>query len=186
MGRAVRWFPLLFLCTIFIGGCVDKGEKVKETVPASKNGTCAIAGTDVTLQLEKAWDAQEVKPEDPGGYFYYYEDKEGYHYHVVYGKLLNPSQTTLCAEDFGAASWNGRKEYESKVLLENSTKSTFMESEDETVGEVVGLYIITMVKDGKEAPEKVELYYNSGLSKKEEDKLWEKGITIQPDSLSAS
>ena len=183
MRRAVCYLPLLCLCTIFIGGCADKEEKVKETVPAPKDGTCAIEGTEVTLELEKAWDAQEVKPENPAGYFYYYEDKEGYHYHVVYGKLLNPSHTTLCAADFGAASWNGGSEYESKVLLENSTKSTFMESDEETVGEAVGIYIITMVKDEKEAPDKVELYYNPGLSEKEEDKLWEKGITIQPDSL---
>ena len=79
------------------------------------NGTYDIERTEVTLELEKSQDA-----------------KEGYHYHVVYGKLLNPSHTTLCATDFGAASWNGGNEYESKVLSENSTEVTFMESDEET------------------------------------------------------
>lgn len=176
---------LLFLCAsllFLIGGC--SGERDQEnvknlTVLETGNTLHPIEGTGITLRLENVYETEELRPSDPSGYFYYYEDKEGYHYYVISGTLENPDQMLLSPSCFGAAAWSGRKEYETKVVMENSSGATFMGNDDETVGEAPSIYILVMVKDGDEAPDQVGFYYNEGLYEKNRNELWDRGILIR-------
>lgn len=165
------------------GGCAgnqpwDNAENM--VVLEAGETSLPIEGTEVTLRLKEAYETEELSPSSPSGYFYYYEDKEGYHYYVISGTLENPEQMVISPSDFGAAAWSGRKEYEAKVVMENSSGATFMENDDETAGEAPEVYILVMVKDEDEAPDQIELYYNDGLSEKIEGELWDRGIEIEP------
>lgn len=178
-----RLLPLCTAVLLLAAGCAgdDARENAGEVTALEAGETShLIKGTEVTLHLKETYETEELTPSNPSGYFYYYEDKEEYYYYVVAGTLKNPSQTLLSPSDFGAAAWNGRKEYETKVVMENSTGATFMENDDETAGEEIGVYILVMVKDGEEAPEQIEIYYNEGLSEKNGDELWDRGIRIDP------
>ena len=187
MRKGVKRLLFLYASMLFlIGGC--SGERDQEnaenlTVLETGETLHPIKGTGVTLRLENVYETEELRPSDPSGYFYYYEDKEGYHYYVISGVMENPDQMLLSPSYFGTAAWNGRKEYEAKVVMENSSGATFMENDDETVGEALGVYIVVMVKDGDEAPDRIELYYNEGLSEKAEDALWDRGIRIEPSIM---
>lgn len=184
MIKEIKYIPCLCMTIIaFTAGCTGAASDEKaENVAILEAGetTYPIEGTEVTLSLKDAYETEELSPSNPSGYFYYYEDKEEYSYYVIAGTLENPSQTVLSPSDFGAASWNGRKEYETKVVMENSSGATFMENDDETAGEEIGVYILVMVKDGEETPDQIELYYNEGLSEKNGDELWDRGIRIEP------
>ena len=94
----------------------------------------AIEGTEMTLQIEEAYETEELSPADPSGYFYYYEDKEGYHYYVVSAKLINPARIAVKPADFEAVASKGRKKYETKVVLEASSGAMFLREDEETVG----------------------------------------------------
>ena len=178
---------LLALCAsllLLLCGC-GKGEiesKALETVTLEMEEVYTIQGTEVTLQMEEVYETEELNPSNPSGYFYYYEDKEGYHYYVVKRKLQNPTQIVLKGLDFDGAAVSGRKEYETKVLLEGNKGATIMKVEDETAASELIFYILVMVEDGKDVPDTVELYYNEGLVEKGEDELWDYGLVIEPTS----
>lgn len=183
--KAIRGKRLiLWLCMsviFFAAGCTrgrtDKNARDMITLEEGEKSHL-LEGTKVILHVADAYETEELSPSNPSGYFYYYEDKEGYHYYVVKGTLDNPDQTVLSPSDFGAQAWKGRKEYETKVVMENSTGATFMESDDETAGKAIGVYILVMVKDGEEPPDQIEIYYNEELSEKSGDELWDRGIRI--------
>ena len=181
-----RLLPLCASILFLIGGCAggrDQENAENMTVLEAGETLHQIEGTEVTLRVENTYETEKLSPSDPSGYFYYYEDKEGYHYYVISGTLENPDQTLLTPSYFGAAAWSRGKEYEAKVVMENSSGATCMENDDETVGEAPGVYILVMVKDGDEAPDRIELYYNEGLSEKAEDALWDRGIQIEPSII---
>lgn len=188
MKKGAKGFLSLCIGALLMtGGCVVRTQENAEKITAfvvGENGH-VIEGTEVTLRLEATYEAEELSPSDPSGYFYYYEDKKDWHYYVVRGKVLNPLQISVRPEDFGAAAWCGKAEYEAKVVLENSTGSTFIESTDQTAAEEPKIYILVMVKDKDEAPDRIEFYYNKGLSEKGEDELWDHGLVIEPTSLTS-
>lgn len=182
-GLLILYVGLLLL----LSGCREEeiNSKAQQTVALALGESYAIQGTEVTLQVEEAYETEELNPSAPSGYFYYYEDKEGYHYYVVKGKLKNPSRIALKALDFGGAAISGRKEYETKVLLEGNSGATIMKVEDETAASELIFYILVMVEDGKDVPDTVELYYNTGLREKGEKELWDYGLVIQSASMSS-
>ena len=166
----------LFLTVGCAGG--EKREKAEDTVELKLGESYAIEGTEMTLQIEEAYETEELSPADPSGYFYYYEDKEGYHYYVVSAKLINPARLAVKPADFEAVASKGRKKYETKVVLEASSGAMFLREDEETVGEEPTLHLLVLVEDGKDAPDTVELYYNNGLAEKKEDELWDRGVRI--------
>ena len=163
-----------------LSGCTGKAprQEAAEVTEASVGQTIPIAGTEMTFEIREAYQAEEVKPENPGGYFYYYEDVEGWHYQVVSGILHNPEQEMLSPDRFAAEGVKGKTVYETKAVLENSTASTFMGEGEETVAEAPGLYLIALVEDGKDGPQEMTLYYNEGLAEKDGDGPWDQGIRI--------
>lgn len=175
-------FFLLLLSIVLLPGCGAKGrESVAEQIVSLQGGEeIRLEGTEISLKIEGIWTREEVEPECPSGYYYYYNDVEDYHYHVVQGKLTNPASQQVQADMFGASAWQGLKEMDTKVVLESSDKSTFLGDDESTVGDEPGVYIITLVKDGDEEPDTVEFYYNDGLSEKDGDELWDRGIRIDP------
>ena len=179
-----RFILLLAGAALLISGC-EKKEKAPEALKEaffSEDGTCRIEGTEVFVRADKAEASEEVRPSNPSGYFYYYEDQEGYHYHVIYTSLLNSSHTLLKAADFAAAAWGEAGEYEAKVVLQNSAGSTFMDGDAETAGEEAVLYIISMVKDTDPDPDWVTLYYNEGLRDKAEGEPWDYSLEVFSDT----
>lgn len=173
---------ILLLPVVFFPGCGAKEREpaAEQIISLQEGEEIRLEGTEVSLKIESIWTGEEVEPEDPSGYYYYYNDVEDYHYHVVQGKLINPSAQQVQADLFGASAWQGSKELDAKVVLESSDKSTFLGADEPTVGEEPGIYIITLVKDGDEEPDMVEFYYNEGLSEKDGDELWGRGIRIDP------
>ncbi len=168
-------------CMILLSGCKtdSPAEQAAEVTEAAVGDTVALEGTGMSFEIREISEAEEVKPADPGGYFYYYEDVEGWHYQVVSGVLHNPEQEMLSPEDFGAGAKRGNSSYETKAVLENSTAATFMGEGEETVAESPGLYLIALVEDEKASPEEMTLYYNEGLAEKSEEEPWDHGIRIQ-------
>ena len=184
-----RCFPVLtallatLLMSALLSGCTGKApqQEAAEVTEASVGQTIPIAGTEMTFEIREVYQAEEVKPENPGGYFYYYEDVEGWHYQVVSGILHNPEQEMLSPDLFAAEGVKGKTAYETKAVLENSTASTFMGEGEETVAEAPGLYLIALVEDGKDGPQEMTLHYNEGLAEKDGDGPWDHGIRIQTD-----
>lgn len=183
-----RFILLLAGVILLASGCGNRGGETKESEALnesffSEDGTCRIEGTEMSIRTDKTELSEEVRPSNPSGYFYYYEDQEGYHYHVVHASLLNPTQTLLKADDFGATACGETGTYETKVVLQNSTGSTFMDANAETAGEKAVLYIISMVKDTDPDPDWVTLYYNEGLRDKAEGEPWDYSLELLSDTV---
>lgn len=185
-GRLLQRYALLPAaaaagCMILLSGCKTDSPagQAAEITEAAVGDTVVLEGTGMSFEIRDISEAEEVKPADPSGYFYYYEDVEGWHYQVVSGILHNPEQEMLSPENFGAGGKRGKSSYETKAVLENSTAATFMGEGEETVAESPGLYLIALVEDKKAPPEELTLYYNKGLSEKSEEEPWDHGIRIQ-------
>ena len=159
------------------GGDAPAGQ-AEDTIEAAVGDTVPLEGGGMSFEIKGVSEEEEVKPSDPSGYFYYYEDIEGWHYYVVSGVIHNPEQEILSPEDFDVQAVRGNSLYETKAAMENSSASTFMGKGEETVAESPGLFLIVMVEDGKEPPKEVTLYYNEGLGEKKDTEQWDHGIRI--------
>lgn len=153
-------------------------EQAEDMIEAAVGDTVPLEGGGMSFEIKGVSEEEEVKPSDPSGYFYYYEDIEGWHYYVVSGVIHNPEQEILSPEDFDVQAVRGNSLYETKAAMENSSASTFMGKGEETVAESPGLFLIVMVEDGKEPPKEVTLYYNEGLGEKKDTEQWDHGIRI--------
>lgn len=169
------------LAAAMLSGCGEETKKQEEAkiTEASVGDTVPLAGTELTFEVCEVYQAEEVKPADPGGYFYYYEDVENWHYQIVAGILHNPEQQILSPEMFAAEAVREKSPYESKTILENSSATTFLKEGEETVAEAPGLYLIALVEDGKDGPKEMTLYYNDGLTEGEEGGAWDHGIRVR-------
>lgn len=172
-------FMLLLLTSALLPGCgtQEREAEAEQIISLQEGKETTLEGTEVSLKIESAWTAEEVEPENPSGYFYYYNDEEDSHYYVVKAKLTNPVPQQIQADMFGSSAWRGSEKLDTKLALESSDQSTFLEDDQPSVGSELGVYIITIVKDGEDEPDTVEFYYNEGLIQKEEGTLWEYGIT---------
>lgn len=180
-GSALLLLGLLLPAFLLPGcGAKEREPAAEQIISIQEGEEIPLEGTEISLKIESTWTGEEVEPENPSGYYYYYNDVEDYHYHVVRGKLINPASQQVQADMFGASAWQGSKELDTKIVLESSDKSTFLGADEPTVGEEPGIYIITLVKDGDEEPDTAEFYYNDGLSEKDGDELWDRGIRIDP------
>lgn len=182
-GAASRLCALLsvaVLAACALSGCggAAPAELAEDIVDAAVGDMVPLEGTGMSFEIRGVSEEEEVRPSDPSGYFYYYEDIEGWHYYVVSGVIHNPEQEILSPEDFDVQAVRGKSSYETKAAMENSSASTFMGEGEETVAKSPGLFLIAMVEDGKEPPEEMTLYYNEGLGEKEDTELWDHGIRI--------
>ena len=172
-GAGTRVCALLLaavLAASALSGCGGDApaEQAENTIEAAVGDTVPLEGGGMSFEIKGVSEEEEVKPSDPSGYFYYYEDIEGWHYYVVSGVIHNPEQEILSPEDFDVQAVRGNSLYETKAAMENSSASTFMGEGEETVAESPGLFLIVMVEDGKEPPKEVTLYYNEGLGEKKD------------------
>ena len=170
---------VLAVCALSGCGGDAPEEQATNTLNAVVGDTVPLEGTGMSFEIKGVSEKEEVRPSEPSGYFYYYEDIEGWHYYVVYGVIHNPEQEIVKPEDFDVQAVSGGKSsYETKAAIEDSSASTFMGEGDETVGESLGLFLLAMVEDGGKSPEEVIVYYNEGLEEKEDTELWDHGIRI--------
>ena len=183
-GTASRFCAMVSVAVLavrILSGCGGDApeERAVNILDAVVGDIVPLEGTGMSFEIKGVSEQQEVRPSEPSGYFYYYEDIEGWHYYVVSGIIHNPEQEILSPEDFDVQAVRGEKfSYETKAAIENSAASTFMGEGEETVAESPGLFLIAMVEDGGKLPEEVILYYNEGLEEKEDTELWDHGIRI--------
>ena len=144
-------------------------------------GYRALEGGGMSFEIKGVSEEEEVKPSDPSGYFYYYEDIEGWHYYVVSGVIHNPEQEILSPEDFDVQAVRGNSCMRQKPPWRTARPLRSWGKERRPWPESPGLFLIVMVEDGKEPPKEVTLYYNEGLGEKKDTEQWDHGSGLWCD-----
>lgn len=144
---------------VFAGGCSGK-SKAEDTVYAGPGRRAEINGVSFSIgQMETC---SEVKPEEPSGYYHYYEEQKGWKYYVITGQAVNKGQYTLHTEKLAVNGTHGKKSYEGRLLFLNPEKNKFIH--EIKVDEELEFYFILLVKKDDPLPDRIEIYIMKDFS----------------------
>lgn len=167
----------ILLCAILLIGCKSNDFSAQNEYEIKGNTATVLKNTKLSLVINNIEHMQEVKPENPYGYYNYYKDEEGYYYCVVSGIIKNPEQQVVNSERFEVKAKNNNKKFDTKFAIEDSARSTLIFGED-TVSKEVKFHIVSLVKDGEESPNEFLLYYQNDLKENSENNRWENALKI--------
>ncbi|CUO54084.1 Uncharacterised protein [[Eubacterium] contortum] len=170
--KALATVPVLalFLAVLVLaGGCSGKG-KAEDTAYAGPGGGAEING--VSFSIGEMETRSEIKPEEPSGYYHYYEEQKGWKYYVITGQAANKGPYTLNAENLAVNGTHGKKSYEGRLLFSNPEKSEFIK--EIKADEELEFYFILLVKDKDLLPDKLEICYTNDFKAPKEDRPYDK------------
>lgn len=165
------------LVTILLIGCKSSIFSAKNEYEIKGKGTISLQNTKLELSIDNIEHVDEIAPENASGYYNYYKDEDGYYYYEISGVLINPEQQSVNSENFYMKSKNDNTMFDTKFVIENSNRTTFLFGAN-TVAEEVKFHIIALVKDGKEPPNEFFLYYQNNLEKNSENNNWDNCLKI--------
>lgn len=145
---------ILVISLLLLTSCSAKGEEVT-TCPKED-----IKLGDIKISLEEGEFQKEVRPENPQGYYTWYEEYEGYRYYVMQGTIKNDSQKTLSQKAVEVTCDTDGKEREGKLLFSNLLKADFLGSISS--GNELPCTVFVLVKED-ETPKTLHFFYNKDL-----------------------
>lgn len=158
------------LSGIFAAGCAGLGSRAEETTRV-QGDTISLGELTLTVESEEFRDT--VEPENPEGYFDYYEEHEGYRYYVMSGRAENTSAEEISSNAFCAEGETDAGEEDARLL--------FLDQENTRFPDVIGagreerFLLIMLVKDGAQ-PEEFRIFYNEGYRTPEEGETCDYGV----------
>lgn len=171
MRKALVPVPVLALilaALVLVSGCSGM-VKAEDTVYAGPGQGAEINGVSFSIgQMETR---SEVKPEEPSGYYHYYEEQKGWKYYVVTGQAVNKGPYALHMESLAVNGTHGRKSYEGRLLFSNSEKSEFIK--EIKADEELEFYFILLVKDTDPIPDCLEIYYTKDFRAPQEGRPYD-------------
>lgn len=155
---------MILLAALFVcfGGCGQNGYTAN-TIQTETDSQVVLE--QITLQIQGTDQRQEVKPESPRGYYNYYQDHDGYYYHVIYGKAKNNGGQPVAVENIKVQSVGENELFQGKLVVINQIKSDFWE--ELPAGVELEFYLFSLVKEGQNVPQEYHLYYDQGLTAEE-------------------
>lgn len=160
----------MFLLT----GCSAKQYEVKEITEQS--GEVFQIG-HLTLEVKEEEIREEIKPDNPQGYYNYYKKEEGYYYHLLYGTLKNEGEETVNVNEIRVQGIVDKKQYQGKMVLINEIESYFWE--EIKPGVALDFYIFSIVEDGKKDPTEYHFYYDEDGKTEKEQKSFDYKVEYQ-------
>lgn len=155
---------------VFFSGCAGKGPQAEE-MTRIEGDTFTLADLSLTVESEEYRDS--VAPENPEGYFDYYEEYEGYHYCVLEGTVTNSAGAAVRADAFDVIGETDAGEEDARLLFMDEESTAFLD----TIGanDERKFILFMLVEDGAE-PEEFRIFYNEGYRTPEEGESCDYGV----------
>lgn len=144
---------VLMLLTAVLSSC--GGDNTEDAV----RGDVINIG-DLTLKVESREFREEVKPQNPAGYYDMYEDHDGFRYYVLEGYAENSGEEAAEDDYEVEVDTDGRKR-EGKILFMDKMASTF--GEKAVPGEETPFILFVLCADDEE-PEVITVESSDGES----------------------
>lgn len=144
-----------------VSGC---SAKKAENVSRSDGDTIFLG--DLTLTVESGEFRDTVEPENPQGYYDYYEEHEGYRYYVLTGTAYNSSGEDIQASAFETVGETEAGEEDGKLLFMDQESTAFLDAIG--AGDERRFILLTLVKENTN-PEELRICYNEGYTPAEDD-----------------
>lgn len=148
----------LLLCALVLTGCQAATVTGKDT--EIQQGDEIVMGP-LTLSIQSRERGQEVAPENPEGYYDYYEPHEGYEYYIISGEAENTGAVDIYTENFVVQAVVGDKETEGKLVFLNEELSELTDVLN--AGETRQFRLFMIQKLGDQPPEGFAFYYHDGF-----------------------
>lgn len=156
---------LLFLLLASLTGC---NRKLADNVTRVSGDTFELG--ELTLTVNSSEFRDTVEPENPTGYFDYYEEYEGYRYYVMTGTVSSSSTQDVRASAFETVGVTGAGEEDGKLLFMDEESTAFLDSIG--AGDERRFLLMMLVKDGAQ-PEKFRICYNEGYEPGDEGETYD-------------
>lgn len=153
MKKKAQILVQILILLVLVGGC-SSNIKADDTIYAGPGGEAVMNG--ISFSIRQMETRKEVKPEEPSGYYHYYEEQKGWDYYVITGQAANKGPYGLDTENLTVNGINGGKSYEGRLLFLTPQKSEFIHKIK--VDEELEFYFILLVKNGDPLPDKIEIY----------------------------
>lgn len=154
------------LCLIALLGCSN--TTTGEQVEVIQNGQ-SFSLDKMTFDPKEEGNNTSIKPDNPSEYYNYYQEYEGYEYYYVKGTLKNTDEQAKDISAYYVESETSGKRDEAKIAVTDEAKSDFIKYIDP--GSKVDCYLITLVKEGVEAPDSFHIFSGSN-----DDNKWKSEI----------
>lgn len=164
----------LILLSACLAGC---GGKLAEQVTYAEGNTIQVG--ELILTVEASGFRDSVEPENPEGYFDYYEEHEGYRYYVMSGKAENTSGEEIRASAFRTEGTTDAGEADAKLL--------FLDEGNTRFPDVIGagseeLFLLIMLVKDNEQPEEFCIGYNEGYKTPQDGESCDYGVIKQAEN----
>lgn len=153
----------VLLCGALLAGC--SGLKGKQ-VDTQKGDSVILSSLTLSIQAREI--RQEVAPEQPEGYYDYYEPHEGYEYYVISGEAKNASDADIHTDQFAVEATLEGKSTQAKMVFLNQEKSQLTDVIE--AGESRGFQLFMLKKVDQPLPESFSVYYNDDFQASENGK----------------
>ena len=157
MKTACIIISIISLLLIF-AGCVSRSEEIREV---SRD---VIELGQITVTAEEKDFRELVEPEEPRGYYEFYEEHEGYRYYVISGTVENTGSAAVPSSAFTVTAETDGSRRDGKLLFLNRLNSEFTEAIE--AGDTLPCFLMVLVKDD-EVPERLSVFYNSDYSQED-------------------
>lgn len=151
---------ILLTMLIVLGGC---GSDIKAENCTELDQNESIVLGDVSLTMERMDIRKEVKPENPSGYYHYYEKKAGCQYYVITGTAENHGIYDLHGDSVVVRGTRDQKMYEAVVVFSDPEQKDFIKTLKANRSQ--RFYFIILMKSDQSKPNKLEIYYNDTFKK---------------------
>lgn len=144
---------VLLLCMLLLTGC-QKSMEAKET--ESSSGTLFQAGA-LEMTAEKQEIREEIKPDNPQGYFNHYKKQKGYYYHLISGTIKNVSEEEIDLDEIKVEAVDAEGNIsQAKLVVFNKNKVDFWYQI--RGGLDIYFFLFSIVKDKQEPPVEYRIY----------------------------
>lgn len=162
----------VLLCGVLLAGC-SAGLKAKQE--DTQKGDSIVLGA-LTLSIQAREIQQEVAPEQPEGYYDYYEPHEGYEYYVISGEAKNGSGADIHTDQFAVEATVEEESAQAKMVFLNEEKSELTDVIE--AGQSRAFRLFMLKKVDQPLPESFSVYYNEGFQASEKGSYDYKSIIL--------
>lgn len=144
----------ILLCGVLLAGC---STGLKGNQEDTQKGDTIVLDS-LTLSIQGREIKQEVGPEQPEGYYDYYEPHEGYEYYVISGEAKNDSGQDIHTDQFAVEATVEAEPAQAKVVFLNEELSELTDVIE--AGQTREFRMFMLKKVDQPLPESFSIYYN--------------------------
>lgn len=174
--RAAGRLGYLFLLFLFFANLTGCNRMQADNVTRVSGDTFELG--ELTLTVDSSGFRESVEPDNPVGYFDYYEEHEGYRYYVMTGTVSNSSGKDIQSSAFEVIGRTDAGGEDGKILFVDQESTTFLDTVG--AGDERRFLLLMLVKD-KARPEEFRIFYNEGYEPGSEREAYDHEVIKEAD-----